>query len=114
MSFYRWLISRITWSCAGLAVAWRQEVSFRVWTRVNLVSAALAFWLLEGAELALILALGLLILAVELVNTGIERAVDLVSLEHSDLARQAKDTGSAGVMLAAIAAGVAWLVCLIT
>jgi len=114
MGFLRWLTTRITWSCAGLAVAWRQEVSFRVWARVNVLSAGLALWLLEGAELALILALGLMILAVELANTALERAVDLVSLERSETARQAKDAGSAAVMVTAIAAGAAWVVCLVT
>lgn len=73
----------------------------------------MAFWLLHGAELALILALGVLVLAAELFNTAIERAVDLVSLEKSELARQAKDAGSAGLMVTAIAAGVAWGVVLV-
>ncbi|SLN43335.1 diacylglycerol kinase [Pseudooctadecabacter jejudonensis] len=114
MGLFEWLKTRIIWSCAGLRDAWRQEQSFRVWSWVNVVSAGLAFWLLSGAELALILALGLLILAVEMVNTAVERAVDLVSSERSELARQAKDAGSAGVMLAAIAAGVAWVVVLVT
>ena len=73
----------------------------------------MAFWLLDGAELALILALGLLVLAAELFNTAVERTVDLVSLEKSELARLAKDAASAGVMVTAIAVGVAWVVVLL-
>ena len=73
----------------------------------------MAFWLLDGAELALILALGLLVLAAELFNTAVERTVDLVSLEKSELARLAKDAASAGVMVTAIATGVAWVVVLL-
>jgi diacylglycerol kinase (ATP) len=54
-----------------------------------------------------------LVLVMELMNTAIERAVDLVSLERSELARMAKDAGSAGVMVSAIAAGVAWVAVLV-
>lgn len=114
MGFFTRLKWRCVWSWAGLRDAWAAEHSFRSWVWANLVSGALALWLLEGAELALILALGVLVLAVELINTAIERAVDLVSLERSDLARQAKDAGSAGVAVAAVAVGVAWVVVLLS
>ncbi|WP_375281271.1 diacylglycerol kinase [Pseudooctadecabacter sp.] len=114
MEFFKRLKLRIIWSSAGIADAWRAEHSFRSWVWANLVSAALALWWLEGTEVALILALGILVLAMELANTALERAVDLVSLERSELARQAKDAGSAAVMVTAIAAGVAWVICLVT
>lgn len=105
--------SRIVWSWAGLVDTWRSEYSFRSWVWAKLGSTTLAFWLLDGAELALILALGLLVLAAELFNTAVERTVDLVSLEKSELARLAKDAASAGVMVTAIATGVAWVVVLL-
>lgn len=114
MEFFKRLKWRFIWSSHGLADAWRQEHSFRSWVWANVVSAVLAVWLLEGAELALILVLGVLVLAAELFNTAVERAVDLVSLEKSELARQAKDAGSAGVMVTAIAVGVVWVVVLVT
>lgn len=80
----------------------------------NLLSAALAFAMpLSPTERALILALGILVLAAELLNTAIEDAVDYISTEDNPLAKRAKDAGSAGVAVAAIAAGVAWLVILI-
>ena len=110
MEFFKRLKWRWIWSWAGLRDAWTHEHSFRSWVWANVVSGALALWLLEGSELALILALGVLVLAMELANTALERAVDLVSLEQSDLARQAKDAGSAAVMMSAVAAGVAWVV----
>lgn len=103
---------RCIWSWAGTVDAWRNEHSFRSWVWANLVSAACAFWLLEGGELALILALGILVLAAELMNTALERAVDLVTKDHHLLAKQAKDAGSAAVAVTAISAGVAWVVVL--
>lgn len=111
--FLKRLYWRCVWSWAGVMDAWRTEHSFRSWVWANLVSAGLAFWLLDGAELALILALGVLVLAAEAMNTAVERVVDLVSEEKSDLARRSKDAGSAGVALTAVAAGIAWVVVLI-
>ncbi len=102
------------WSWAGWTAAWTSEKTLRQWTVVNILSAALAFWLdLSGAERALILALGLLILAAELLNTAIEEAVNYISVERHPLAKKAKDCGSAGVALTALAGGVAWAVILI-
>lgn len=113
----RYFLERLKWRCiwswSGLRDSWANEHSFRSWVWANLVSGAVALWLLEGAALALILALGVVLLAMELLNTAIERAVDLVTLEQHDLARRAKDAGSAGVAVAAVAVGVAWIAVLV-
>jgi diacylglycerol kinase (ATP) len=104
----------VVWSLAGWRAAWASEASLRQWTAVNAASAALAFWVdLSPAERALILALGLMILVAELLNTAIETAVNYISTEQHPLARKAKDCGSAGVAVAALAAGVAWVVVLL-
>ncbi|MEL6688904.1 MAG: diacylglycerol kinase [Pseudomonadota bacterium] len=110
--FFQRLYWRFVWSWAGTKDAWTHEHSFRSWVWANVVSALLAFLLLEGADRALILAVGVLVLAAEAMNTAIERTVDLISEEKSDLARRAKDAGSAAVALTAVAAGVAWLAAL--
>ena len=112
--FLKRLKYRIIWSWAGCVDAWKNEHSFRSWVWANAVSAALALWLPLGvAERALILALGVLVLAAELFNTALERAVDYISEEEHPLAGRAKDAGSAGVAMAAIAAGMAWVVVLV-
>lgn len=114
MYFITRTIERTRWSAAGFVHCWKEEYSFRAWGYCNVVSAVLAFVLpLTGGERALILALGLLVMVVELINTAVERAVDHTSTEHHPLAGQAKDTASAAVMLTAMAAGVAWIVALI-
>ncbi len=110
--FFERLKYRTIWSFEGVKDAWINEHSFRTWVWANLVSGALGFWLLEGAELALIIVLGILVLASELMNTAIERAVDLVTQDQHILAKQAKDAGSAAVAVTAIAAGMAWVVVL--
>ena len=114
MEFLRRLKLRCIWSWSGCVATWRSEHSFRSWVWANLISAALALALpLTPAERALILALGLLVLAAELLNTAIEDAVDYISTDDHPLAKRAKDAGSAGVALASIAVGLAWLVILI-
>jgi len=102
------------WSWAGWRAAWASEKSLRQWSLVNLVSAAAAFALdLAPAERAVILGLGLVVLAAELFNTAIEGVVDMVAPGPDPRAEKAKDCGSAGVALCAIAGGLAWLVILL-
>jgi len=102
------------WSWAGWRAAWASEKSLRQWSLANLASAALAFSLdLTPGERAVILGLGLMVLAMELMNTAIEEVVDYISDRRDPRAGKAKDCGSAAVALAAIAAGVAWLVILL-
>jgi len=105
----RRLLNTVIWSWRGWCAAWATQKSLRQWSAVNLVSAALAFALpLEPVERALILALGVLILAAELFNTAIETAINYISVARHPKAAMAKDCGSAGVALAAIAAALAW------
>lgn len=102
------------WSLEGWRAAWASEKSLRQWALVNVASAALAFALDLGAgERALILGLGLLVLAAELMNTALEEVVDFVSPQIDPRAKKAKDCGSAAVALTALAGGVAWAVVLI-
>ena len=63
---------------------------------------------LSAGERALLLALGLLLLAAELFNTAIEAAVDFVSTARDPRAAMAKDCASAAVALTALAGFVAW------
>ena len=50
----------------------------------------------------------LLVLVVELLNSAVEATVDRVSLERHELAKRAKDVGSAAVLLALLHAAVVW------
>lgn len=107
------LMNRCIWSLAGWRNAWANEPSLKFWTTLNIPSAALALWLpLSTSETMIILMGGVLVLAAELLNTSIERTVDFISTEQNDQARDAKDVGSAGVAMTAMAVGVAWAVVL--
>jgi len=113
---HRWLAAEarriantFVWSWYGWRAAWATQKTLRQWTLVNLASATLALALpLTPGERALILALGILVLMAELINTAIETTIDYISDARDPRAAMAKECGSAGVALAAIAAGVAW------
>lgn len=110
----RRLANTATWSWEGWCAAWATEKSLRQWTVVNALSAALAFSLhLTAGERGLVLALGVLVLMAELFNTAIEEVVDHICPHPDPRAKRAKDCGSAGVALAALAGGVAWVVVLV-
>jgi diacylglycerol kinase (ATP) len=67
-------------------------------------------WMLgaNGAQRALLIGSLVLVLIVELINSAIEATVDRISLERHDLAKRAKDLGSAAVMLSIATAALVW------
>ena len=69
----------------------------------------LAFWLAENwVQAAVLIAVCFLVLIIELLNSAIEAVVDRVGNEYHDLAGQAKDMGSAAVMLSLMMAVGTW------
>ncbi|MBR0112785.1 MAG: diacylglycerol kinase family protein [Clostridia bacterium] len=68
------------------------------------------FFVISNAELGVLLALCALVLGFECINTALERAVDLVSSERSELARIAKDTAAGAVLVCAVFAVIAGIV----
>ena len=88
------------YSIAGLRAGWNEK-AFRQEALAALFMVPLAFWLGQSwIEVALLAGSVLLVMIVELLNTGIEAAIDRISLEWHPLAKRAKDMGSAAVLLA--------------
>lgn len=100
-------------SLDGLSAAFKHEDAFRQEVLLALVLIPLSVFMpVTGAGKALMVASVLLVLIVELLNTGIESVTDRISLEDHVLAKRAKDMGSAAVMLSVINVPVAWLLVL--
>jgi len=88
------------YSLAGLRAAYVGESAFRQEVWLLVVATPLAFWLGQGwVQVALLLGSLMLVLIVELLNSGIEAAIDRVSFELHDLSKRAKDLASAAVLL---------------
>lgn len=99
------------YSIAGLKTAWHNEHAFRQELLLVIPAVIIALLLPVSAlkKLALVAVL-VLILIVELINSAIEAVVDRVSLEHHPLSKNAKDFGSAAVFLTLALAGGTWAV----
>jgi diacylglycerol kinase (ATP) len=93
----------------GFRTAWRFEHAFRQELVVAIpgiiVAVLLPVTVLERVALIAVL---VLMLITELVNSAIEAVVDRISLDHHELSKNAKDLGSAAVMLAVILAVLTW------
>lgn len=103
------LINALGYSRDGLASAWKNEAAFREETLLAAVAIPLAIFLGQtGVDRALLIGSILLILIVEILNSGLEAIVDKASPEKHELAKQAKDMGSAAVLLSLVNAAVIW------
>jgi diacylglycerol kinase (ATP) len=72
-----------------------------------------SFWVARNwVEAALLAGSVLIVLIVELLNTGIETVVDRIGPEWHDLSKRAKDMGSAAVLLSLLLCGGIWLAAL--
>ena len=110
---WRRLVNATGYSWAGLKAAWRNEEACRQEALLCAALAPLALWLGDNAiERALLIGSLLLIVIVELLNTGIEAAIDRIGPDRHALSGRAKDIGSAAVFVALLNAGVVWLLIL--
>ncbi|MFM9880949.1 MAG: diacylglycerol kinase [Burkholderiaceae bacterium] len=90
------------YSIEGLRAGWG-ETAFRQEAIVAMVLLPAAFWLGRNwVEVALLAGSVILVMIVELLNTGIETAIDRIGPEWHDLSKRAKDMGSAAVLLAVL------------
>jgi diacylglycerol kinase (ATP) len=81
------------YSVEGLKAGWQEAIA-------AFFLVPLAFWLGDSwIETTLLAGTVLLVMIVELLNTGIETAIDRIGPEWHALSKRAKDMGSAAVLL---------------
>ncbi|WP_310609499.1 diacylglycerol kinase [Limnohabitans sp.] len=96
------------YSLSGLKAAW-YEKAFRQEAIGAFVLVPLAFYIGQTwLEIALLAGTVVLVMVVELLNTGIESAIDRIGPEWHELAKRAKDTGSAAVLLSLLLCTAVW------
>lgn len=104
----RWLHA-LAYSLAGLRTAWGQA-AFRTEVFVAALALPASFWLGQGwTEISLLAGSVMLVLIVELLNTELETAVDRVDRTWHELSKQAKDLGSAAVLLSLLLCVSIWI-----
>jgi len=94
-------------SCIRTEAAFRQEIVLSV----ILIPLACLFDIGVSERLWLVFSVFFL-LVTELLNTCIERVVDRISFERHELSKEAKDIGSAAVLIALIFMVVVWVLVL--
>jgi diacylglycerol kinase (ATP) len=100
------------YSIAGLRAGWH-ETAFRQEAVASIVLLPAAFWLGRSwVETVLLAGTVILIMIVELLNTGIETAIDRIGPEWHDLSKRAKDMGSAAVLLSLLLCAGTWAMAL--
>ena len=108
------LLNAVGYSVNGFRSAYRHEDAFRQEVLLAIVLIPLAALSpATGLGKALMVFSVLLVLVVELLNSAIEAAVDRISLDHHQLAKRAKDIGSAAVFLSLVNAAVVWALVLL-
>ena len=94
---------------SGLRTAWK-EAAFRQEILLAIVLLPLAFLIGQTwVEVAMLAAVVMLVLIVEVLNSAIEAAIDRIGPEWHDLSRQAKDMGSAAVLLSLLLCAGVWI-----
>lgn len=93
----------------GLKVALKEEKSFKIELIFFLMLQIFIFFISMELSYKMILSISLFLpLLAELINSAIERVVDLVTTEIHPLAKDAKDLGSSAVFISIIITTLIW------
>ena len=110
---FRRILNAFGYSLAGLRAAYKHEDAFRQEIHLAIILIPLALWL-PATHIGKVLMITsvLLVLIIELINSAIEATVDRISLENHDLAKRAKDIGSAAVFVSMMNVLITWILAL--
>ncbi len=106
---FKRIISAFFFSMAGLKVCFKYEVSFRQIVFVSFFFFVIACFLGRDFFEVIILSIPLFFMIfAELVNTAIEKIIDLVQPTFHPLARDAKDIGSSLQLISMVFSAFVW------
>ena len=100
-------------SFEALKATFKNEEAFRQEIFLALILIPVAFYNGDTTvEKILLVSSLILLIVIELINTGIEVIIDRVSLDKNELSKLAKDVGSAAVLIAFLNCFIVWLMIL--
>ncbi len=103
-----------SYALKGLADVFKHETSFKIELLIGLLLLPTFFYFdLTTTQKLLMFTTMMGVAIAEVINSAIERVVDLVTLEHHDMAGRAKDVGSAIVFLSIVVFVVVWGIVLV-
>lgn len=110
---FKRIIDAAGYSLAGLKAAFQNEAAFRQIVWINIILIPITFFLdLSPVEQAVMVAVCLLAIIIELFNSALEAVVDRISLERHELSKNAKDMGSAAQFIAQMMIVSTWAIIL--
>lgn len=87
----------------GISYVTKNEKNFKREIALGIIALILSYILkIDKIEFIIVLTMICLVLTAEIINTAIERAVDLVTKEYHELARIAKDVSAGSVLVTSI------------
>ena len=102
-----------TYALKGLLDLIKNETSFKIELAITIILIPVIFLIDDTLTNKLILFITLMGMPLaETINSAIERVVDLVTLEHDEMAGRAKDVGSAIVFISIFIFVVTWSIIL--
>lgn len=109
MNELRRLARATRFSLAGLRDAFAGERAFRLEAILFLLGLPLAGWMAASVgQFILLMGVLILLMVVELLNSAVEAAIDRIGPERHELSKNAKDYGSAAVLLTSLLAASVW------
>lgn len=103
-----------SYAIKGLIDLIKNESSFKIELIITLLLVPVIIFIdttLTNKALMFVTLMGMLL--AETINSAIERVVDLVTLEHHDMAGRAKDMGSAIVFISIFIFVITWMIIII-
>ncbi len=105
------LFKNTSYALAGLKDILKNESSFRTQLLAFIILGIFTLFLpLSYIQKSIMIIILFLPLLFEIANSAIERTVDLVTKEHHELAKQAKDAGATMVFMSYFVVAVVWIV----
>ena len=99
------LLARTGFALQGLRIAATSEASFRTELLAAVVTMAVTAWLRPGWFWGALMAVAIgLVLALELVNTALEHAMDGLHSDHAPFVAVVKDCAAAAVLVSVVLA----------
>lgn len=96
-------IKSFSFAGRGIALAFRDQSNLKIQTGLGIAAIMLGiFFDLSSLEWCSLLLAASLVLTLEMVNTSIEKAVDLVTTDFHPLAAQVKDIAAGAVLLSSL------------
>lgn len=102
MSQKNTFLSRLETAARGLASAFEQEANFKIQSLIALaVLVGMFAWNLSAVEKSILVLTILMVLSLELINSQIEKFLDLIEPDHHPRVKVIKDFSAGAVLLAA-------------